>query len=142
MKTLALRDGDLVLAQGGYATVSGPPMIVQDLRCGLLEPLGNDRFHPGYGSEADTFIGVTTEQEAQFGVQQEVTRVVQNYVAVQRDRIERDALTGVKSRFKTDEVVQNIDSIAVRQVNDVLYVRVTLSTISGEHVELISAVGV
>lgn len=140
MKTLALRDGDLVVGPGGYALLSGPSMVAQDLRCALLEPLGNDRFHPGFGSQAEDFIGLTDSLDAQFEVQQEVARVVQNYVAVQRDRIERDALRGVKSRYKTNEVVAEVEGIQVRQVGDTLYVKIRLRTISNESVDLITAV--
>ena len=43
MHTLKLTRGDLTVYAGGYEMVSGPAKIVQDLRCALLEPLGNDR---------------------------------------------------------------------------------------------------
>lgn len=128
MKTLALRGGDLDLVGGQYAMTDGPQKIVQDLRCAFLEPLGNDRFHPGYGSQLDDAVGLLLDPALLFSIEQEVARVVSNYVAIQRDQVERDALRGVRSRFKTSDLIGSVDEIDVRQQNDRVQVTIRLTT--------------
>jgi phage baseplate assembly protein W len=140
VRTLLLREGDLVLGPTGHETVSGSRMIEQDLSCALREPLGTDRFHPGYGSHLEGMIGLNT-QFASFAVQQEVQRVVQNYVAVQRDKIERDALRGVRSRYRAGDVVADVVGVEITPVQDHVKVRVHLRTAADGNAVLTTTVG-
>ena len=130
MKTLALDHGDLVVGSTGYAMIDGVPKVLQDVRCALLEPLGNDRFHPGFGSSLDSFVGSMQDEMVISEVQGEVRRVLDQYAAVQRDRLERDALSGARSRYKTADV------LAAR-----VYVQVALRTADGSTVVLNTSVG-
>lgn len=130
MKTLMIRNGDLVPGPDGFETVTGSRKVAQDLRMAVGEPLGTDRFHPGFGSRLDTYVGVVNDESVRFEVEQEVTRVVQNYVAVQRDMIQRDMATGGRSRFTTDDVVGSVDSIKATSLYDAVNVRVQLRTLA------------
>lgn len=142
MKTLLIRDGDLVLGHGGHETITGVAKVVQDLRMAIGEPLGNDRFHPGWGSRTNDYVGGAVEDGVVFSIRQEISRVVENYIAVQRDKIEADVLRGVRSRFGAGEVISDVQDIAVRQVEDRLLVTVRLRVLSGESIALPISVGV
>ena len=134
MKTLQLRDGDLVVGATGHQTVTGAAMVAQDLRGALGEPLGNDRFHPGYGSTLGDSIGVILDEGAQFTVEQEVVRVVGNYAAVQQDRIQRDALSANRSRFTTDGVLADVGDVRVTSVDDAVKVSIGITMLDGTQV--------
>lgn len=142
MKTMALRGGDLVVEAGGYRMVTGHSKIVQDLRGALLEPVGTDRFHPAFGSLANRFIGEIMDGSTQFRVQQEVSRVLSNYIAIQRDRIARDVVQGTKSRFTAAEIVAQVRSIDVAQNMDALSVRINLVAGDSTAVTLSTTVGI
>jgi hypothetical protein len=142
MKTFALRGGDLVLQSGSYAMATGHEKIHQDLRCALLEPVGNDRFHPAYGSQIDRFIGGLADEQTAFLVRQEIARVLSNYVAIQQDRISRDLQAGAKSRFVRSEIIANIDDIAVSVVDDTARITISIRTMEGSPVTLNTEVGV
>jgi phage baseplate assembly protein W len=129
VKTLRLLRGDLVLTGNEYQEVSGEFKIQQDLRNALLEPLGNDRFHPGWGSSLPQFIGnnyVTAETVSR--VSQEINRVLSNYVAVQQDTLQRDSLAGRKSRFTTADVVRSVEGVSMSAVADRVFGTIRLST--------------
>lgn len=142
MKTFALRGGDLVIQSGGYAMATGHDKIHQDLRGAMLEPVGNDRFHPAFGSQIDRFIGGIADTMTAFKVRQEVGRILSNYVAIQQDRISRDIQQGTKSRFLASEVIANIDDIQVDIVADSVSLTVRIRTMEDSSVTLTTEVGV
>lgn len=128
MYTLEIRNGDLVLAAGGYDTVTGPPKVGQDLEFAVGEPLGNDRFHPGWGSVLDTYIGLINSSAVAANCRAEISRVVNNYVAVQKDLVQQDASSGLRSRFSTGDLVGSIDSIISDSLYDSIGVTISLRT--------------
>lgn len=140
MKTLQLRGGDLVVGSGGHQTIRGTAMVAQDIRCALGEPLGNDRFHPGYGSTLSDNVGRVLEDGVAFEVQQEVMRVVGNYSAIQQDKITRDALSAKKARYSTDDVVADVDGISVKTNMDSISVSIGLTMLDGSAVPITTGV--
>lgn len=128
MKAWEISNRDLVLTGGAYAPIDGAPKVMQDLRCALAEPLGNDRFHPGWGSRLEEFVGLPLDDVVTFDVQQEAQRVAANYAAVQRDKIQRDSLTGSMSRYRTADVLVGVDSITVSRSFDQIQVTIRLRT--------------
>lgn len=140
MKTLMLRDGDLVPTHRDYAQVTGVAKVAQDLRCALLEPLGNDRFHPGWGSTLDTFVSLVADADTQAEVQGEVNRVISNYAAIQRDKIEADINGGGSTRFTTDEVLSRVHGVSTSISTETIRVNIGLQTLSGDIVVVDEAV--
>lgn len=129
MQTLRLLRGDLVLTGSEFQMVAGEDKIQQDLRGGLIEPLGNDRFHPGWGSVLNRFIGIGVVNPLNVSrVAQEITRVIQNYVAVQRDNLQRDAMSGKQSRYTTADVIRNVEGVSMSTREDKVYGTIKLST--------------
>lgn len=132
MKTLRLQHGDLVLGQGGVETISGPSMLIQDIRGALGEPFGIDRFHPGWGSVIDEYVGAPLDESTAFEIKQEVSRVVGNYMAVQADKIQRDSMTSGPNRYRSSDVLARVRSIDVTTHYDQATVAITVETVSRE----------
>jgi hypothetical protein len=140
MKTFAIANGDLVIGQGGYATVTGLPKVRQDLSIAMREPLGCDRFHPGWGSALLSYIGRPLSMEISALVEAEVFRLVRNYMAIKANEMQREYLRGSKSNYSSDEIVTNIQDVKVTWSMDRLYVQVSLITAGASSVTLVSSV--
>jgi hypothetical protein len=140
MKSLALVGGDLALGEGGYKTVTGAPRIRQDLALALAEPYGHDTYHPEFGSVLAAHIGEPLTPELELLVRSEVVRVLQQYVDSQQAQIAADALSGSRSRFSFQDVVQSVQSITTEIQYDTLKIMVTLKTQSGSTVKVLRTV--
>jgi phage baseplate assembly protein W len=140
MRQFAIQDGDLVLSRGGFALVSGQAKVKQDLGCALREPIGTDRFHPGYGSLLAGFIGQAITRETSAMIEAEVYRVVKNYMLTRMAVIQDDFTNGRKPLYEAAEIIQNIDEVRLRQEADRFYVLVRLSTLARERVTIITTV--
>lgn len=128
MFTLNLDDGDLVIGPRGFDLVAGAQRITQDLRGAILEPLGNDRFHPGYGSRLDNYVGRINDPALAFAVRQEVTRIVSNYVSIQRDKVERDAVSAGRARYTTSDVIASVGAVHTTVKDDSISVVIEVNT--------------
>lgn len=136
MKTLRLTNGDLTLNGRAYAEVSGTAKVRQDLRGALAEPLGTDRFHPGWGSTLGDHVAAVVDPFTEFEVKAEVSRVISNYAAVQRDKVESDIYSDGATRFSTSEILSSVRGVDTTLVGDRLTVDIHLQTASGEIVAL------
>jgi phage baseplate assembly protein W len=139
--TLALRDGDLQIAGGSYALHDGAAKTQQDVGLALGEPLGNDRFHPGFGSTLWTFIGLPLSPAALLQVQQEASRVVQNYAAIQYDQIQSQVLQQTASRFSTAEIIGQVSSVDVTGLLDTITIKITIQTVDEQDLVLSASIG-
>lgn len=143
MRTLAIRNGDLVIGDSGHETITAAPKIRQDLRLALAERYGSDPFHPRWGSLLDRLIGTWLTADQIFGVRQEVNRVLTNYMAVQQAMIQTDLLQADQSRFASNDVIASVDAINVTQVPnepDRITVEIVLTTLGHQTVTLTTAV--
>jgi phage baseplate assembly protein W len=131
VKTLALSNGDLVVGPDGHGTLTGVPKIRQDLALAIGEPLGNDRFHPEWGSVLPTYIGQPMDSETDMLVRAEVARVIEQYIAIQQRDISRDAQNGASARYSTSDVLAAIQEIVVNVRYDTIQVTAILITQAG-----------
>lgn len=132
MKTMWLDDGDFVIGSSSdYQMITNASKVKQDLRGALLEPLGNDRFHRGWGSSLSDFVSQPLTSFLRMGVLAEVNRVIGNYAAVQRDQIEADMYSESTSRFSTDEIISSVIGVETKQHYDSLGVTIGVSTVAG-----------
>ena len=136
MKTLMLSNGDLTPRGRSFAEVSGTAKVQQDLRGALVEPLGTDRFHPGWGSSLGDHIATIADEQSEFEVRAEVNRVISNYASVQRDKVEADIFSGGDTRFSTDEILSSVAGVTATAIGDRISVDIRLQTASGEVVAL------
>jgi phage baseplate assembly protein W len=90
MKTFQIQGGDLVIGPGGYATVSGPKKVLQDLSILVREPYGIDRFHPQWGGILEEFVGQEVNPVSRALVRGEIERLLQNYMVMQSRQIAAD----------------------------------------------------
>lgn len=136
MKTLALVQGDLSPAPGGYLMYEGASKINQDLALALREEYGTDIFHPRWGSILQQFIGIPLTDDVKGQVLTEVSRVISNYITVQNAQIASNNASGTVSNMTTDDVVQTVSSIQAQQLYDQLVVSVVLQTISRQNINI------
>lgn len=108
MKTLAVQDGDLVLGASGYVTTRGLNKTVQDLGIALREHVGIDRFHPKWGSGLNSLIGRPIDVLSQMQLESEARRVINNYMAVQREQALHMTQRGAKVQ-QSEMVAQVVD---------------------------------
>jgi phage baseplate assembly protein W len=142
MKTLALANGDLVVAPGGYATVTTAAKIRQDLALALGEPLGNDRFHTEWGSVLPTYIGQPMDAETESLVRAEVARVIEQQISIQQRDIARDSNSGAIARYATADVIAGIENIVVTVRYDVIRLIVSLVTQAGVRINISRTVNI
>ena len=143
--SLKLTNGDIGITGNSYSTVTGPEKLVQDLRCWILEPQGNDVMHPDYGSmiteggitadgsEIPSALGGTFSAEDLMRIEAEVRRVVGYYQALQKDRLRKEAvLYGGKNTFSAGEICLGIQNITILQSLDTAMCYVKIMTGNGD----------
>lgn len=140
MKTFEIKQGDLAIGPGGFATVSGASKVKQDLAQAVREPLSCDRFHPRWGTVLANFVGSMGDDLTQGMIVSEITRIVRNYIASQGEQVRSDLVAGRKPRYGTDELVVDLGDIDLRTETDRLYVRVKVQTAANQTVTLTSVV--
>lgn len=137
IQTLALVHGDLVIgSDGNYLLYTGADRIRQDLTLALTEEYGTDRFHPGFGSIVQEYLGRPITPDLQLLVQAEVNRVIQNYLIIQQNEVIRGTLYDVAGTYNTADVVRSVDSITVRAVMDTIYIAVALTTLARQTITI------
>lgn len=139
---MALLDGDLAISKSnGYEMVTGTQKVAQDVRGALLEPLGNDRFHPGWGSILRDYVGLSLDPFLKQQVMSEVNRVTGNYAAVQRDRVTTDEISGSQTSYTTDEIIAAVTGVTLKERYDTLQFSVKIATVAGTGTVISEALG-
>jgi phage baseplate assembly protein W len=132
VKTLALSGGDLVIGPGGLQLVSGAAKIRQDLALALSEEYGTDPYHPEWGSVLPRYVGQPVDSDTKLLVQAEVNRVVQQYMAGQQARLSAATTSNQATTMTTSDVVRSMDGIDVVVEYDFVRILITLTTMSGQ----------
>ena len=146
--SLYIRNGDLTPAgPGGLAIVTGSQKLIQDLKHWILEQRGSDPMHPDYGSTLDggtlpdgtiipTSIGEIVDRERLMAIESELRRILIAYQEQQQERLQREAnLYGGKNTFAPGEILADVVSVSVDQIEDKVVAFVRLTTESGQSVE-------
>lgn len=81
--SLAVVNGDLAPLGGQLQIVSGSAKLKQDIDLWIRERHGIDRFHPTFGSTLESYIGQIMNSDTRVEIIDELTRVLNNYQAVQ-----------------------------------------------------------
>jgi phage baseplate assembly protein W len=136
MNTLVVQNGDLVLANGAFSTVTGPAKVEQDIEIATLTPYGSDRFHPRYGSVFANYIGTASNPSTATFIRTEMLRVIRNYMAVQLSKVKAASQKGQASPFSQGELVSSIGDINVQQQLDRFQVTASVNTASGQQVNV------
>lgn len=134
MKSLQIRNGDLVVGTAGHQVVEGTAKIRQDLALALGEPYGDDRFHPGWGSMLPRYVGEPATDEVRALVVSEAARVLQAYVDGQAADVLQDSLAATRSRYATADVVRQVNAVEAEVGIENLHLKVSLTTQAGQNV--------
>lgn len=139
--SLNLRNGDLTVDRGQLGVATGFNKLAQDLRCHLLERMGNDRLHPGFGSvldggtredgiEIESIIGETDEGLIVSFISGEINRIVQEHQAKQLERAVEDRLRYNKTTLSDEEILEAAD-VKLVHTEDTMMVHITLRSSTG-----------
>lgn len=145
--SLRIRNGDLMLSGTEFDQVTGSNKLVQDLRCAILERQGTDDLHPDFGSLIDggrdsngnlvnSIIGGQNWNYMALIVESEIRRIASELQDRQVARAQQDRYTYGKATQTSGEVLKQISSVNMVQVQDSLVVQVGLITGSGEDIVL------
>lgn len=145
--SLRISNGDFAVKGAQLSTVSGTQKLVQDLRCAILEKMGTDNLHPGFGSLIDggvrpdgsqvpSIIGVSNFALATAAIEADIRRIANAYQKAQAERIKTERLVYNKVTLTASEILAGISSIQTVQDQDALYVRLTLLVGNGTEVDL------
>lgn len=140
--SLQLRHGDLALSGASFGTVTNGQKLVQDLRCWILERMGNDSMHPAYGSLIDGgirpdgtielgMIGETDPEYALMVIEGELHRIVSEYQAQQLARAKGDRFTYNKATLTAREVLLSLIGIEATMLGDSLTLTLSIQTGNG-----------
>lgn len=140
--SLEIENGDLSFAGAGMGTVEGAAKLVQDLRCAVLEPMGTDPMHPGFGSTIDGgvmpdgtytqgIIGQPNDAYAAAYVQSDIERIAQQYQSQQQARYQQDVATYGKGTITADEALLSVEQVSTSASQNQLLVQATLQTGTG-----------
>lgn len=134
--SLKLRNGDLVAEGASLATVTGESKLFQDLRLALLEPLGFDNLHPNYGSSLEDLLGETDLSYLSLEIENEVSRVVQELQFQQLERAKSDRFVVGQATLDPGEIIVNLTSVTIAQIEDRLEVHATILTGTEEELNI------
>jgi len=137
MKTLQVKNGDLVLDSGGRPVfITGSTKLVQDLSLWLNEDYGVGYTTPNFGSTLSGLIGggITAGSIAQ--VQSEISRVLELYRSQQiQDLLEAQQLQQL-GNWNKSELIQSIGDVQVTPGYGFLQVTVALTTLNSAMIDL------
>jgi phage baseplate assembly protein W len=138
-KSLSIASGDLSVTGRHYDTVTGKDKLMQDLRCALIEQIGDDPATPNFGSnfETDDYLGQVYTEALADQARSEVMSILQTYQANQLQKIQTEVITynGINT-LSAGEVIESIDSVDSTFSGDTLVIRVQLTTIDGSQVKI------
>ncbi len=140
MRSLQIKNGDLVLGTRGYAEVTGKDKIVQDLNIAVLTPYGSNRFHPTWGCTLDSKIGTPQSALTSQLISTEIKRVVGVLMAQQKAQLQTSQSYGYSSPYNNADLISGISSITVTPSYDSVLVNCVVSSASSQTVTLVASV--
>jgi len=128
-------------------TIRGKDKLFQDLSLWLRERIGTDPMTPTYGSTLDggivdnenvpSFIGRTINPFVAGQIQSEVYNNIIKYQKAQLQKIKNESsIYQGKNTLDPDEVINTIDSIKTSNIGTTVVVRVVLTTLSNQQINL------
>lgn len=146
--SLQVSRGDLALSGGSLGTVSNENKLLQDLRHYLLERMGTDDLHPGYGSLIDggtlpsgrnvpSAIGGWDFRSLKVDIEMDIRRIAVEYQRRQLARAKSDRLRYNKTTLTPGEILAELSFIEFTQNEDALLVNIGVVSGSGQQVETV-----
>lgn len=146
--SLQLHNGDLAVSGAQLGVVTDEVKMTQDLRCALLERMGNDDMHATFGSLIDggilsdgtvvpSLIGTPGFDHTAARVQSEINRIAGLYQDQQLNRAKSDRIIYSRVSLTPGEVLIAISGVVMSQQDDALIVQVTLTSARGQDINLV-----
>lgn len=146
--SLAITNGDLTIGPGRkFESVSGRDKLTQDLKLWVLERIGTDPLLPTYGSiydggiingqVVDSFIGEVASLEARNNIRIATLDLLGKYQAMQFDKMRSETLLyNGQNTLDAEEVIDQITSVNVIQVDTTILIQVILTNLAGTTLKL------
>jgi hypothetical protein len=143
--SLRLHNGDFVPNRGSLSVARNETKLIQDLKCYILEEIGNDPYHPEYGSKLNGgqengirvqgVLGLSGPF-AQLEVESELRRIVSNYQQLQLLRARTDQVARGRISLDRGEVLVALSGITFTYDQDRMTANLTLQTGDGNTFQL------
>lgn len=146
--SFSIINGDLTIGPGRkFDTVSGKQKLQQDLKLWVLERIGTDPLLPTYGSildggivngiVTDSYIGSVASLEVQNNLRIATLDLLNKYISMQFDKMRSETLLyNGNNTLDADEVIDQITSVNVIQVDTTILIQVILTTLGGSNLKL------
>ena len=121
--------------QSGFGLATGRDKTLQDLKLALYESMGTDPMHPDYGSLLDggrlpngTVVqsSIGSDASSLFRIEEEVSRVIQNFITRQNKRIKSDMASFGRTSISDSEIIQRVSSVETKLFGSKLILQVNL----------------
>lgn len=145
--SLRLRNGDLAIDGNHFETVTAEHKLIQDLRCHILEQMGTDSAHRGFGSLIDggrkpdgriveSVIGRIDWEYVRLEVEADLQRIFSEHQAKQLVRAKSDSFTYNKTTLTAGEVLIGVNELRFIRSLDGLIILITVRTAANSFVTL------
>lgn len=126
--TIALKNGDWDFSTSRHGKViTGRDKLVQCLTQWLLESRGVDRFHPTYGSNIQSMVGIQRTEPNRLSIENEIRQSCNDYMNYISSDFEQDP-----AKYSKDEIIVQVMSVESYYIGEELHATVTVRTLSGE----------
>lgn len=137
MKTLQVKNGDIVLDSGGRLSfVVGSSKLVQDLSLWLREEYGVGYTTPNFGSLLPGMIGQSLTATMTAQVYSEVSRIIELYRIYQSQQLQLSQNASSLSNWNKSEIIQSIKDILIQPGTGFIQVLITLTTLNSNTTQL------
>ena len=130
---LAIKKGDISIASdGSMETVSGNLKLKQDIIKIILTDLGENKFHPNYGSQLGSFkVGFYADDRLMsMDIESSVKKALDNLISMQRSQARTQALSPA-------EIIVDVLNVSTsRDENDPRMYNVFISVLTQELTEI------
>ena len=142
MRSIQVKDGDIVVQQGSLQFVVGSQKLVQNLTLWLQEPLeGTPPRGPGYttpnfGSQLQSYIGSGNTSLTQTQVKAEILRILGIFQQNQLLEMRQAQSVAALGYWNGAEVLKNVLSVDITAQAFTIQALVTIQTLAGLNLTL------
>lgn len=144
--SLQIRNGDFTSGGAQLGTVSSHEKLVQDLSHWLLEPMGTDNLHAGYGSlidggvengiERESMIGLAINDSTLLRIRAEISRIIEEYRSLQLTRAKQDKFALKNATLTKGEILYEVNGVSVSPQEDTVTVSISITTGTDQMIDI------
>lgn len=145
--SLRIRNGDLAIDGDRLEIITAEQKLIQDLKCHILEQMGNDDTHPSFGSLIDGgrkpdgrlvegVIGRVDWDFVRLEVEQDLQRIFSEHQAKQLSRAKADSQVFGRTTLTAGEVLISVKDLKMVLRATTMIILVTLQTAANSFTEI------